>query len=124
MPLIGDVNPAWTDFTPTFLAESGTITSASVFQRYRKSNNFVILNGTGIVVTAGTGVGAFLISIPFPWVGNHNGSGRAFDAGGNGFALSVATHSYGIALWKYDGTTCIITGQRYTFSIVYETSIP
>ena len=84
MPLLGVVNPEWLDFVPTFAAETGTIPSASVFQRYRKTNNFVILNGTGIIVNAGTGAGAFLISIPFPWIGNHNGSGRMFDAVGAG----------------------------------------
>jgi len=122
--IIGDINPtAWTSFTPSVATETGTLTTFTATARYRKVGNFVIYNGSLQITNAGTGGGYIAASLPFASIGGQNGAGHMFAGGGvDGVMLTVATIPFGLALWKYDGTTAITAPMAYTFSITYETT--
>jgi hypothetical protein len=123
MPIIGQVNPVWQDFTPTLACESGSLVAATAAIRYRSIGGVVIANGYITITNAGSGTGYLAVSLPVPSLGGQNGAGHMFAGGGvDGVMLTVATVPYGVALWKYDGTTAITAPMAYTFSITYETA--
>ena len=120
---IGDVNPSWLTYTPTLQSETGTITTYTATSRYRVLGNIVIMNGSLQITNAGTGGGYLACTIPVPSVGGQNGAGHMFAGGGvDGTILTIATIPFGLAIWKYDGTTAIAAPMAYTFSITYETT--
>jgi hypothetical protein len=107
------------------VCETGTLTIAGGLTRYRKVGALITLNGIVIITNAGSGGGYIAVSIPFPsLIYAQNGCGHMFngDFSVHGVMLTVATVPYGIAIWKYDGTTAIAAPMQYTYSMTYETT--
>lgn len=62
--LVADINEAWTSYTPTITAQSGTFTTVSATGRYKIIGKTVFVTITITITTAGTAAGAILATLP------------------------------------------------------------
>jgi hypothetical protein len=99
---------AWTPYTPTITAGSGTFTTASGSGRYIRIGTTVHVSVVITITTVGSGSGAVGFTVPtLAQAANRQlGSGRVFAGGGamcQAYLVSTAT-AY---VWKYDNTSVI-----------------
>lgn len=69
--IVGQVAPAWSSYSPTISASSGSLVSASAAGRYIHIGKLVFFEVTGTITTNGSGVGgtaggtgAIILSVP------------------------------------------------------------
>lgn len=124
---VGDINPAWINYTPTITAGSGTITSfVSVASKYRLIGKVCFLYVSVWINAPGTGAGALKVSLPVdPIALGACASAFSTIAGGvaaTGFVTPVGVLPYpNLTLLKYDGTTVIGASIQTIASVTYET---
>ena len=58
-------NTDWTSYTPTFISNTGTLTSASATGAYKRIGKVCVVSFAATIVTNGTGGGSLLVSLPF-----------------------------------------------------------
>lgn len=113
------INAAWTAWTPTITADTGTITTKSAVARFKQVGKLVFVCADITVTTAGTGAGALNITLPVAertppptgvMFGVSETTGPAF-----GFVGSGA-----LAILNLDGSTPIVSGNLLSISGFYE----
>jgi len=115
-------NLAWTSYTPTITAQTGTITTSSGTARYKQIGKTIFLTMDITITTAGTGSGSLVLSLPTTafsamYVGSvyeyqqSGKSGASFIFTGGATTLSIRDSTNG---------TYIITGNKMIVSITYE----
>ena len=118
---------AWTSFTPTVTAASGTLTTVTATGQYQTIGKMVIALFQITLTNAGTGSGSLNSTLPVNAVtGNVSGRyscyGNERDATGKAItgSISVATDPNRCLFRFYDFTTCIATGNVIIATVIYE----
>jgi hypothetical protein len=115
-------NAAWTSYTPTISAQTGSITTSSGEGYYTRVGKMCALYVRANVLAKGTGSGYLAVTIPFQARGiiEQIGVGRETGATGKALTASVAASGNFMAILAYDVTTVIVDGYRNIISMVYE----
>ncbi len=118
----GDLGTAWTAYTPTITASSGTLTSATAAGRYQRNGKSITVQVTGVIATNGSGAGVITLSLPFTAAGaDYPFAGK--DTGLTNKVLSAhvnAGSAFNVEF--YDGSYPGASGARLSLGGVYETS--
>jgi hypothetical protein len=118
---IGNYNRAWTSWTPTITAGSGTITSTTInYAKYIQIGKLVFLKFNITITNNGTGASDVKMSLPVTAISGDLsvGAGRNIS---NGNMLQVrTTTTTELSINKYDNTYPVATGQGLVGSVVYE----
>jgi hypothetical protein len=125
----GSASPsyAWTSYTPTVTASTGTITSTTSSAQYLQIGKMMVVSIDVLITNAGTGSGNLRVTVPVNIVnGNVNGrfTGYGTETAATGKALQVAcdanaANTY-FSMRFYDFTTCIATNNRINATFIYE----
>jgi hypothetical protein len=112
---------AWTTYTPTVTAGSGTYTTITVNGGYQRIGKTCIARMYVQVDNKGTADGSILVSLPFQAAGVRQ-SGTGADVNLNGFAASVLLDSSQsqVNVRKYDFTTFWTNSVGLAIQITYE----
>lgn len=113
---------AWTTWTPTISAQTGTITTASSSNaRYIAYGKTIHWNLTITVTTAGTGTDALRFTLPVTARAATMYIGNGRETASTGFQLQVYTGTTTLGhIFKYDNTTIIASGRTIIVSGTYE----
>ena len=116
---------AWTTYTPTVTAQSGSITSYSSQGAYIKIGKMVSFYARTAITNAGTGSLSLQISLPATAKTGeiYTFSGQETSTTGKGLtgSFGAATNDYGKAWVRfYDWTSCIVGGYTIAISGTYE----
>ena len=118
---------AWTSFTPTVTAATGTLTTVTATGQYQTIGKMVIALFQITLTNAGTGSGSLNSTLPVNAVtGNVSGRyscyGNERDATGKAItgSISVSTDPNRCLFRFYDFTTCIATGNVIIATVIYE----
>lgn len=115
-------NNAWSAYTPTITANSGTYTTVSATGRYKQIGKTVICEGTVTTTDIGTGTGATYVTLPVT-------AKSATAYAGSGYIKSTAaglsvgifdTDATHIRLYTASGGTAAANGLLLNFTITYE----
>ena len=115
---------AWTTWTPTITADTGTFTTVSGAGRYVQTGKTVTGTAVITITTNGTAAGAVKITPPISMSGNYIagtsvGFGREGSVTGN--ALNVEYRSASVmGITKYDNTYPAASGYTLRITFVYE----
>jgi hypothetical protein len=116
---------AWTSYTPTAAAQSGTITSYTSVGSYIKIGKMVAFNARVALTNAGTGALSLQISVPLTAktgdIFTFSGQETATTGKGLTGSLGAATNDYDRAWVRfYDWTTAIATSNTVQITGIYE----
>lgn len=114
---------AWTNYTPTITANSGTITTATANGYWIRIGKVCIVRTNWAVTTNGTGAGAVNLSLPFTAGAGGIGSagvGREYDVTGKQLQIEVATSDTVMKYRNYDNTYPAANGYKGVGTVVYE----
>ena len=120
---------AWTAYTPTVSAVSGTITTASATGAYATVGKIVFARFIASITTNGTGGTAVLVTLPFTGAAGYSGSqqavGTARESGitGNQLQVTLGSSATAMAIWTYNNGYPGANGASLSGSIVYEMSV-
>jgi hypothetical protein len=118
----GVLGGAWTAYTPTITAQSGTITTATATGRYRQSGKTVFLQVDITITTAGTGAGGVIASLPVTAAANVY-VGCAYEratSGASGAAVIGNVSATQVYARGATGATFIANGAIVSVGITYE----
>lgn len=111
---------AWTSYTPTVSAQSGTITTSSATGRYRQIGKIVVAQMDVILTTVGTATGSLIVSLPVTAASNkYVGTSFEYNTTSKSGACFTNTTT---GAWTRDatGTTYFTNGYRVAITITYE----
>lgn len=124
LPLSGLAAAAWTSYTPTVTASSGTFTTVSGNGWYVTYGKVALVTVQVVCTTVGTAAGALWVTLPsgVDVKAGRIGLGSLFNInatyGGNVLAgLGLGTRA---DCYKYDGTFPITSGQTCWMTVSYE----
>lgn len=112
---------AWTSYTPTVSASTGTITTSSVgAAKYQQIGKLVVVRLDITITTNGTGAGYVIVTLPVTGASNNDGAftGRARSVSGKGLTSSITTTS--VYIFNYDGTYPASSGETLSGFLIYE----
>lgn len=120
-----NLNTAWTTYTPTVSAQTGTITTSTATGRYKVIGKTVVVEAAVVITTAGTGAGWLGASLPFTAASNvYVGSAMDFVATARSGGALIANAPFGgfgvMVARDAVGTTFIASGTSVAFGMVYE----
>lgn len=112
---------AWTAYTPTVTAASGTFGSVTVTSRYNKRGRTVTMTGSLTITTVGTAAGGVYLTLPVPALTTamYVGAGREHQNTGAMLIAWVAAADK-VTLYRYDNTSPIAAGNVLKFTVTYE----
>ena len=124
--IAGQLSAEWTTFTPTALAQTGTITTLGTLTgRYFQIGKIVHAWMDVPIVAAGAATGYLRISLPVTAKSNFY-AGISFEyntVGKSGAAVIIPSVSSDAVLARVaDGTSFIVSGYSIATSITYETA--
>jgi hypothetical protein len=116
--------PAWTSYTPTVTAQSGSITTYSASGWYSQSGKTVVAQARVVISNAGTGSGTMIVTLPITaqtrtnaeWVGAVV-EGQSSGYGGWASVLSGATAAN---VRSYNFGSFVQSNYITSFTVVYE----
>lgn len=116
--------PAWTSYTPTVTASSGSITTYSAAGWYSQSGKTIVVQGRVVITTVGTASGTTIVTLPVTaqtrtnaeWVGSAL-EGQSTGYGGWASVLSGAT---AVNLRNYNFGTFLGSNNIISFTVTYE----
>jgi hypothetical protein len=118
---------AWTAFTPTITAQTGTPTTTSATGRYIQIGKTVICQMDVTITTVGTAAGSIKASLPATAAANvYAGSTYEYNTSGKSGAAvilgSAGSQNDATHVWFRDatGTTLWVNGYKVAVTIVYE----
>ena len=114
---------AWTPWTPTVTASSGTLTSTTVnTARYTRAGKTVTAFFDITITNAGTGGGFLLVTLPVAASASGGGaaSGREYVLAGVLIGGVITPSSTSVGLVSYSGATAIATNARVAGTMIYE----
>ena len=112
---------AWTSYTPTISAISGSFTTASATGRYKQIGKTCIVQVKGTITTVGTGAG-INITVPFTSANQgqtYTGVGRN-DNDGNMLQVRIPPNDNKLFILVYNNTNAAASGTVAMCSMVYE----
>lgn len=115
-------NTAFSTYSPTVTASTGTFTSVSATGRYKQIGKTVFVEIVITVTTAGTAANTLQVTLP---VAEHATAAYAISGrNSNGIAITGLTlggaGGAGLGILRYDNTAIIASGVTYTVSGIYE----
>jgi len=116
-------NDAWTSFTVTVTAGSGTITSYQSSGLYTRIGKLCVVRYYINMTNAGTAASNIVFTLPFTsksGVAAGHGSGREQAATGKMLEVFVPENSSTAIVWFYDNSFPGATGNTLTFNAIYE----
>lgn len=122
IPKDGSEGLAWTAFTPTITASSGTFTSVSATGRYLKIERTVFIELAITITTNGTAAGGIIAS-PLPFtagVGSAIIYGRANQISGKMLQGIIQGGTASTTIFNYDNTYAGATGEILILTGFYE----
>jgi len=121
-PSGGGTAGAWTAYTPTVSAGTGTLTSASATGAYYVSGKLCIVRINIVLTTNGTGAGVLYATLPFtPIAAGQVGNFRETNVNGKQGTAMVIASTARADLRNYDNTYPGADGTGFTVSLSYET---
>jgi hypothetical protein len=116
--------PAWTSYTPTVTASSGSITSYTSSGYYSVSGKTCIATGTITITSVGTANATMIATLPFT-AQTHSGTvwqgaSQEIDATGKSGACNVSSAENFVRMRDYSFATFFGTGAKVCFTIAYE----
>lgn len=115
-------NYAYTPYTPTVTASSGTFTTVSATGRHKKRGRTVFINIVVTITTVGTASGAVQVTLPFVSAAVAQIiSGRETAVGTQINGLIGASASM-MQILEYDATTIAASGRTLVLSGSYESA--
>ena len=120
---IADV--AWTAYTPTITAQTGTPTTVSATGRYKQIGKTLLVSLNITVTTIGTAANSMSATLPAGFTSAATSAGAGKDVALNGKVIggwvNTATTSI-IDIRNYDNTTVWVNGVNLIFGIAVEIS--
>lgn len=111
---------AWTAYTPTVTANSGSYTSASATGRYQTFGKMVAISATVTITTVGTGA-APIFSLPFTAAAHrYYLAGRENLTTGKMIVGAIDISASSAIIFYYDNTDPSASGASLTVTGVYE----
>ena len=114
---------AWTNYTPTISANSGTVTTATANGYWIRIGKLCAVRANWAVTTNGTGAGAFNLSLPFTSAAGgiaSAGVGREYDVTGKQLQIEVPSSDTVMKFRNYDNTYPAANGYKGVGTVVYE----
>jgi hypothetical protein len=111
---------AWTAYTPSLAAGTGTFTSASVSAAWIAIGKTVLYRGTVSITTAGTAAGDLIVGLPSTTKAPAVGSALDSVGSGSGLIVYAAASAATAFIRKDDTTTIIADGRTVDFMLPYE----
>lgn len=115
-------NTAWTSYTPTITAQTGSIPTLSASGRYKQIGKTILLQVTVSVGAGGTAVGNIFATLPFTanssgtWVGGS----YEYSVTGNGGISAVLTSATTLTIKNISAATYWVNGYAVAASVAYE----
>lgn len=118
---------AWTAYTPTVTASTGTFTTVSATGRYCRIGKIVIVSVAVTITTNGTAAGSIVFTLPSGLTSangspNYIGSGREGSLTGAMQQVVCGPNATTAYIQKYDGGYSGANGAGFSATLVYETS--
>jgi hypothetical protein len=115
---------AWTNYSPTITAGSGSYTTASANGSYIRVGKLCVLRLYGLITTVGTGTNP-VFTLPFTAAtttagGKFIGSVRENAATGLSGTASINSAATTLTIFKYDNGAFAGSGYEYSITISYE----
>lgn len=114
---------AWTAYTPTVTAGSGTATTVSATGRYKQIGKTVIVQASVTVTAVGTAAGSMQITVPIAASTSANYVGSCFESGITGKSgAGVIQTAFPTKIYTTDatGTTWWANGKIVDCTVAYE----
>jgi hypothetical protein len=116
--------PAWTSYTPTVTAQSGSITTYSASGWYSQSGKTVVVQARVVISNAGTGSGTMIVTLPITaqtranaeWVG---AAVEGQSSGHSGWA-SVLSAATAVNVRSYNFGSFVNSNYITSFTVTYE----
>ena len=116
--------PAWTSYTPTVTASSGSITTYSAAGWYSQSGKTVVAQARVTITTVGTAAGTMVVTLPITaatgaskeWIG----AALEGQTTGNSGWISVLSGATAGNIRSYNFGTFFGSGNQIIFTVVYE----
>lgn len=120
----GDTGTAFTAYTPTVTASSGTITTATASGRYKVLGKAIFLEVQVNITTNGTGAGVLNATLPggITPAANFILAGRELAVNGQMLSGTIQTSGTTIGIMKYDNTYPGANGAVLVLSGIYEST--
>jgi hypothetical protein len=116
-------NSAWTSYTPTVTASSGSFTTVSATGRWIRVGKLAVVQFTVTITTNGTAAGQILVTAPFGALASSSYMGVTRESNATGF-MGYATISSGggssFYVANYDNTYMGGTGRSISGTISYQ----
>lgn len=113
-------NDAWTTYTPTVTAASGTFTTVSATGRYKQMGKTIQTQIKITITTVGTASGGISVTLPFTSAHDFVFAGRETSATGNVVAAHVAPSTNQMFVVRYDNASIIGAGRDIVLSGAFE----
>lgn len=114
---------AYTPYTPTITAGSGTFTTVSATGRYKKRGRTVWIEITVTITTVGTAAGAVIATLPvIAGNGAYVLAGRETAAVNTALTGLIAAAGSTVSILEYDGTTIAASSRTLVISGSYESA--
>ena len=117
-------NAAWTTYTPTLSAQSGTFTSATATGRYIRIGKLCIVQNRVSITTNGTAAQAVAVTAPFTSIAAvsqiYAGTGRENAVTGNQLNSRISQADSIIYIGRYDGAYPGGNGYQLDFTTIFE----
>lgn len=114
---------AWTTYTPTLSAQSGTYTSATVSGRYIRIGKLCIVQNQVVITTNGTAAVQTIVTAPFTAASNgvlYHGCGRENAATGTMLQTRIGSGASQFFIADYTGGYYGANGRQFDLVIAYE----
>lgn len=121
---ISAIKSAWTPYTPTVTAQSGTITTSSATGRYKQDGKTIIVQLDITITTAGTGSFGLIATLPVTAAANVY-VGTAYEhasSGKSGAAVIGNISATQIYARDASGATFIANGAQVAMTAIYEST--
>jgi hypothetical protein len=116
--------PAWTSYTPTVTASSGSITTYSAAGWYSQSGKTVVYQARVVISVVGTAAGTMIVTLPITAQTRANAEwvGAAVEGQSTGFGgwASVLTGATAANLRNYNFGTFLGSNNIISFTVTYE----
>jgi hypothetical protein len=122
LPLSGIAGTAWTSYTPTVTASSGTFTTVSGTGQYQVIGKTCVVSMTIYITTVGTASGTLLATLPFTSANRVQISGYGMENQNTGSMLKgyIAPSQTQMQITTYNNSSTIGAGYGPVLTVVYE----
>ena len=111
--------PAWTDYTPTITAGTGTFTAVSASGKYARVGNIMHVNVAVIITTNGTAAGYIIVPLPAATAATALGCGRENTVTGNMLQVIVVAGTSVARAFTYNNTYPGGDGRTLYMTVAY-----